>query len=1086
MLGFFSCKDEEITREKEFTTVKGDGLIINTETITVELEEVMVVDVFAEDTVKYNDQDFVKYEVELEGSLEELEQIEIGTVINMPIEEKGGKVMIVYEIIPTKENGEKGIGAVTLKAIQATLDLYFTGDNSIIEFSTPDNRSKKNSAYPEKLTGSELVFSEHLPTFESKLEGLSFTTSVEQLFEGSLSTKIWKSGDSYIEVNGSFGIHPAIDLYMEYEPQTFSFAVLNGMVGLFEAAYVPDLALLFSQDKNYVLGNMKQLRAVVYTDVDKKMSVKVHLEKEFDFVKRIPIGKLTIPTFPVSGNVELAFELDFEAMGTLDFETYKKEEYDIVVGVDLQKDLPDPVWYYEKAYREEDGFQLKAKIELSAGVSIILETEIYVLGVIGPEISVEAYVEAIASVEASVSSENPLEINWELKADAGINGNASLNLAFFHHDPATWKIWEYPFVKYRENIYTAPNYLKAISGADQQGDFGMQLPNPVVIGAYDSKDNLIEYLPVPVYFETENGSVNSVDFSEEGKVEAIWVLDEENENQTLNSYFKFEDVKKGEIEINVTATEHIGPTAPVLMSPVNEATDQVTENLLLKWEAGNSEETNISYAVYLGETSELNESDLVIAGMPFTTAQVEANNNTLYYWKIVASDADGNETPSEIWSFTTQGDGSAILLTTEGITNITETTATCGGSITDEGGATITARGVCWSTSSNPTIEDNYSSDGTGTGIYTSSMSGLTANIKYYVRAYATNSNGTFYGNEQSFSTSQSVGLPTLTTNAITNITETTATCGGNITDDGGATITARGVCWSTGSNPTIADNYTSDGNGTGAFTSSINGLTAGTAYYIRAYASNSEGTTYGNEQSFTTNSPFVGGQITDIDGNGYQTVKIGEQWWMAENLKVTRYADGTEIPLITDNGDWIYVGELGKAYCYYNNNINNEVETYGALYTWAAAVNGEGGNSTNQIRIQGVCPDSWHIPSDNEWKELEMFLGMSQEDADLLGFRGANEGSKIAGNAFLWNSGALKDESVYGSSGFDALPSGYRIYYASGSTGLLGMIGQWWSSTRYGTSYKAYTRKIASDYTTIRRYNDDTRYGFSVRCVKD
>ncbi|MBQ6155573.1 MAG: choice-of-anchor J domain-containing protein [Bacteroidales bacterium] len=203
------------------------------------------------------------------------------------------------------------------------------------------------------------------------------------------------------------------------------------------------------------------------------------------------------------------------------------------------------------------------------------------------------------------------------------------------------------------------------------------------------------------------------------------------------------------------------------------------------------------------------------------------------------------------------GETSATLptVTTATVSDITETTATCGGEVTNDGGATVTVRGVCWSTSQNPTLSDSYTTDGNGTGAFNSSITGLTANTTYYVRAYATNSAGTAYGSEQSFTTSSNpfFSLPTITTATVSDITETTATCGGEVTADGGAAVTARGVCWSTSQNPTLSDSYTTDGNGTGAFNSNITGLTANTTYYVRAYATNSAGTAYGSEQSFTT-----------------------------------------------------------------------------------------------------------------------------------------------------------------------------------------------------------------------------------------
>ena len=187
-------------------------------------------------------------------------------------------------------------------------------------------------------------------------------------------------------------------------------------------------------------------------------------------------------------------------------------------------------------------------------------------------------------------------------------------------------------------------------------------------------------------------------------------------------------------------------------------------------------------------------------------------------------------------------------LTTTAINNITETTANSGGNITYSA-TTVTARGVCWSTTANPTISNSKTSDGTGTGIFTSSLTGLTQGPTYHIRAYATNSIGTSYGSDLSFTTS----TLTTTTTIASSITGTTAISGGKISSNGGAAVTARGVCWSTTANPTIANSKTSDGIGTGSFVSSITGLLPNTTYHVRAYVTNSIGTAYGSDVSFTT-----------------------------------------------------------------------------------------------------------------------------------------------------------------------------------------------------------------------------------------
>jgi hypothetical protein len=222
---------------------------------------------------------------------------------------------------------------------------------------------------------------------------------------------------------------------------------------------------------------------------------------------------------------------------------------------------------------------------------------------------------------------------------------------------------------------------------------------------------------------------------------------------------------------------------------------------------------------------------------------------TLYYVRAYATNSAGTAYGNEL-SFTTL---TTPTVSTSTVTAITQTTATSGGNVTSDGGAAVTARGVCWSITPSPAITGNHTSDGVGSESFVSSISGLTPNTIYYVRAYATNSAGTSYGTQQSFTTLKSSTLATITTNAITNIQTTAATCGGNVTSDGGAALTTRGVCWSTSQNPTISNPSTNDGYETGAFTSYITGLKNHTRYYVRAYATNINGTAYGNQVSFTT-----------------------------------------------------------------------------------------------------------------------------------------------------------------------------------------------------------------------------------------
>jgi uncharacterized protein (TIGR02145 family) len=212
-----------------------------------------------------------------------------------------------------------------------------------------------------------------------------------------------------------------------------------------------------------------------------------------------------------------------------------------------------------------------------------------------------------------------------------------------------------------------------------------------------------------------------------------------------------------------------------------------------------------------------------------------------------------------------------------------------------------------------------------------------------------------------------------------------------------------------------------------------------------------------------------VSNTVTDIDGNVYKTVKIGTQVWMAENLKVTHYRNGNAIPNVTDDATW--TGLTTGAFCVYDNYIYN-VATYGRLYNWYAV-----GDSRN------IAPTGWHVPTDAEWKQLEMYLGMSQAQADAPGLRGTTEGGKMKEAGMThWlspNTGATNE------SGFSGLPGGNRVYYYRSYYGGIGGCARFWSSTEYDSSF-AWYRCLGYDGSGVYRYDGEKQIGFSVRCVRD
>lgn len=224
---------------------------------------------------------------------------------------------------------------------------------------------------------------------------------------------------------------------------------------------------------------------------------------------------------------------------------------------------------------------------------------------------------------------------------------------------------------------------------------------------------------------------------------------------------------------------------------------------------------------------------------------------TTYHVRGYAANSAGTAYTDEV-TFSTKP--TLPALTTIPLSSVTSSSAVSGGNINYDGGSPISARGVCWNTVANPTISMSKTLDGQGTGSFASNITGLSPATTYHVRAYASNALGTAYGSDISFTTKPV--LPVLTTSPASDITSSTATCGGNITSDAGNTITSRGICWSTSPNPTAAlGTKTTDGAGTGSFVSYITGLSGNTSYYTRAYAISSSGTAYGNEITFTTTS---------------------------------------------------------------------------------------------------------------------------------------------------------------------------------------------------------------------------------------
>jgi len=294
--------------------------------------------------------------------------------------------------------------------------------------------------------------------------------------------------------------------------------------------------------------------------------------------------------------------------------------------------------------------------------------------------------------------------------------------------------------------------------------------------------------------------------------------------------------------------------------------------------------------------------------------------------------------------------------------------------------------------------------------------------------------------------------VPVVQTNSITAITATTATCWGNIPSNAGSAITARGACWNTKPNPTTANSKDTTNSGTGRYSVAMRGLTMGTKYYVRCYATNKSGTAYGEELTFTT-------LVADYDGNTYHTLTIGNQVWMLENLKVTKYRNGNVISNVTDPTAWS--GLTTGAYCSYNNSSTNKT-TYGNLYNWYAVIDS-----------RGIAPTGWHVPTEAEWTTLINYLQGATLAGDIL---------KETGNAH-WTgtyTGATN------ASGFTALPGGYvasqnNVYGFYG----IGTDGQWWSATQVDSG-NAWKMSLTNTSAQAVSESGAKQRGLSIRCIKD
>jgi uncharacterized protein (TIGR02145 family) len=453
------------------------------------------------------------------------------------------------------------------------------------------------------------------------------------------------------------------------------------------------------------------------------------------------------------------------------------------------------------------------------------------------------------------------------------------------------------------------------------------------------------------------------------------------------------------------------------------------------------------------------------------------------FWSSTMNQSNSSLSESLYWKNSTAGLSSSIhsdgysvrcLLNsnrlpnviTSNISNISDTSAVSGGEVIDEGSAPVTSRGVCWSTNGTPVITGPHTTNGSGPGAYSGILQFLQPGTTYYYRAYATNQYGTSYGIVDDFTTLVVVPPVVVTWPAI-EITDTSAIGVGYLHDDGNGIILERGICWSTNENPTIDDQHTHDTTTNIIYYNEITGLSPNTTYYFRAYARNKAGLDYSFDDSpLITKSgidytiPCPGFPTITYENQIYHTVQIGEQCWLKENLNV-----GSWISAEINSSD----NEVIEKYCYYDD--IESCNRYGGLYQWNEVMNYQ-----TQEESKGICPEGWHIPSNNDWNALSEFVGGGSVSGGALKETGTN-------NWLFPNTGAT--DIV----GFSAMPGGHRLTDYHWEWGwYMGSCEKsyFWTSTLNSQFQSPINRNIGYNSMEMRTESFGANWGYSVRCLKD
>ena len=315
-----------------------------------------------------------------------------------------------------------------------------------------------------------------------------------------------------------------------------------------------------------------------------------------------------------------------------------------------------------------------------------------------------------------------------------------------------------------------------------------------------------------------------------------------------------------------------------------------------------------------------------------------------------------------------------------------------------------------------------------------------------------------------SFSVIPDTNLPFVVSDPNPIISGNSVSLGGNIVYSGTSSLQQAGFFLSKLPDPEKTGRRFLSNSTSGKYFLRIDKLDANTHYYECAFATNQNGTSYGDVREFSTTGNLQTDSVTDITGNRYSTIQIGGQLWMGENLNTTKLNDGSPLTFVTDNSLWINYN--GLAACFLNNDTANS-RRFGTIYNGIV------------VETRKICPVGWHVPSDKEWMDFERYLGMNEQELEKIDMRGTYQGLILKSTT-----GWAENKNGFNSLGYNGIPAGMRLY--NGTFYEEGLVGQWWSSTKTENFDYMWTRSLMFNGTGISRRLISVYNGCSIRCIKD